>query len=74
MTITIKRLDGRVDRASAFGAVDSGLIPSRVKPVMTLKLVFTTSCLTFNVKRDSVERHLAGFPQCWCVRQMAGNS
>ena len=36
--------DGRVVRASASGAVDSGLTPSRVKP-MTLKLVFTTSLL-----------------------------
>ena len=31
-------------RASVSGAVDSGLIPSRVKP-MTLKLVFTASRL-----------------------------
>ena len=37
-------LDGRVVRASASGAVDSGLIPSRVKP-MTIKLVFTASLL-----------------------------
>ena len=36
--------DGHVVRASAFGAVDSGLIPSQVKPT-TLKLVFTTSLL-----------------------------
>ena len=36
--------DGRVDRASASEAVDSGSIPSRVKP-MTLKLVFTASLL-----------------------------
>ena len=35
--------DGQVDKASASGAVDSGSIPSRVKP-MTL-LVFTTSLL-----------------------------
>ena len=34
--------DGRVVSTFATGAVDSGLIPSRVKP-MTLKLVFTTS-------------------------------
>ena len=34
--------DGRVVRASAFGAVDSGLIPSWVKP-MFLKLVFAVS-------------------------------
>ena len=36
--------DDRVVRASASGVVDSGLIPSRVKP-MTLKLVFTASLL-----------------------------
>ena len=34
--------DGQVVRAFASGAVDLGLIPSRVKP-MTLKLVFTAS-------------------------------
>ena len=37
-------LDGRVVRASASGAVDLGLIPSRVKP-MTLILVFTAFLL-----------------------------
>ena len=36
--------DGREVRASASGAVNLGLIPSRVKP-MTLKLVFTASLL-----------------------------
>ena len=36
--------DGRVVRASVFGAVSSGLIPSRVKPV-TSKLAFTASLL-----------------------------
>ena len=36
--------DGRVVRAYVSGAVDSVLIPSRVKP-MTLKLVFTASLL-----------------------------
>ena len=36
--------DGRMVKASASGAVDSDLIPSRVKP-MTLKLVFTASLL-----------------------------
>ena len=35
---------GRVIRASASGAVDLVLIPSRVKP-LTLKLVFTASLL-----------------------------
>ena len=36
--------DGRVVRASASGAVDSGLISSQVKPI-TLKLAFTASLL-----------------------------
>ena len=36
--------DGRVIRASASGAVDSGLSPRRVKPI-ALKLVFTASLL-----------------------------
>ena len=36
--------NGRVIRASASGVVDSGLIPSRVKP-MTLKLLFAASLL-----------------------------
>ena len=44
----------RVERASASGAVDSGLIPSRVKP-MSLKLVFTASLLDAQHQRDSVE-------------------
>ena len=56
----IENLDDRVIRASAFGAVDSGLIPSRVKP-MTIKLVFTASL--FDVLDPSR-----------CGRQMAGNS
>ena len=42
--VILKYSDGRVVRASASGAVDSGLIPSRVKP-MTLKLVFTATLL-----------------------------
>ena len=56
----IENLDDRVIRASAFGDVDSGLIPSRVKP-MTIKLVFTASL--FDV-----------LDPCRCGRQMAGNS
>ena len=65
--------DVRVIAVSASGAVDSGLIPSRVKP-MTLKLVFTSSLL--DAQHESTvwrtsrhvyllgrwERHLAGFP------------
>ena len=42
--IFITSSDGRVVRASALAAVDSGLIPSRFKPI-TLKLVFTASLL-----------------------------
>ena len=41
---SINSSDGRADRASAAGAVDSGLIPSRVKP-MTSKYAFTASLL-----------------------------
>ena len=44
-----------VVRASASGAVDLGLIPSRVKP-MTFKLVFTASPLDAQHYRDSVEK------------------
>ena len=46
--------DDRVVRASASGAVDLGLIPSRVKPI-TLKLVFTASLLDAQHERDSVK-------------------
>ena len=41
-------------RASAAGAVDLSLIPSRVKP-MTSNLVFTPSLLDVQHQRDSVE-------------------
>ena len=46
--------DGRVARASTSEAVDSDLIPSRVKP-MTLKLVFTASMLDDQYETDSVK-------------------
>ena len=77
--------DGRVVRVSATRAVDSGLIPSRVKS-MTLKLLFTASLLNAQHERDSVEnkpasllvvplgKALNGIPPSWCGRQMAGNS
>ena len=42
--ISINSSDGRLVRASASGAVDCGLIPSRVK-LMTSKLIFTASLL-----------------------------
>ena len=73
-------------RASASGAVDVGLIPSRVKP-MILKLVFTTFLLFDpQYQKDSVqnkpasslvvplENGLSGIPPFWCGRQMPGNS
>ena len=72
-------------RASASGAVDLGLIPSRVKP-MTIKLVFTASLLDVRHCRDSVENKpasllvvplgkvLSEISPSWCGRQMAGNS
>ena len=47
MRATDRRLnssDGRVARASASGAVHSGLISSGAKPI-TLKLLFTVSLL-----------------------------
>ena len=44
LIIRINSSYGPVVRASASGAVDLGLIPSRVKP-MTLKLVFIASLL-----------------------------
>ena len=44
LPLVVTRSDGLVVRASASGAVDPGLIPSRVKPV-TLKLLFTASLL-----------------------------
>ena len=68
--------DGRVVKASASGAADLGLIPSRVKP-MTLKSVFTASLLDVLHRRDSVEnkpasllivplgKALHGIPPSW---------
>ena len=70
-------------RASASGAVDLGLIPSRVEP-MTLKLVLTASLLDVQHQRGSGEnkpatllveplgKALSGIPPSWCGRQMAG--
>ena len=69
---------------SASGAVNTGLISSRVKP-MTLKLVFTAFLFDVQHLRDSVEnkpasllvvplgRALNGIPPSWCGRQVAGN-
>ena len=44
----------RVVRASFSETEDSGVIPSRVKPI-TLKLVFTASLFDAQFQRDSVE-------------------
>ena len=77
--------DGRVNRASALGAVDLGWIPSRVRP-MTLKLIFTPSLLDAQDQRDRVKnkpasllvmpsgKALGGIPPSRCGRQMASNS
>ena len=51
---TVASSDGRVMRASASGAADSGLIPTRVK-AMTSKLVFTDLLLDAQHLRDCVE-------------------
>ena len=70
---------------SASGAVDTGLIPCRVKP-MAVKLVFTASLLDAQQQRDSGEnkpasslvvplgKALSGIFPSWCDPQMAGNS
>ena len=73
--------DGRVVRGYASGAVNLGLIPSRVKP-MTLKLVFTAFQLDAtlgSVKNKPASllvvpwrKALSGIPPFWCGRQMAG--
>ena len=72
-------------RASASEAEDSGLIPSRVKPI-TLKLVFAAFLLDAQHYGDSVEnksasllrmpleKALSRIPPSWCGRQMADNS
>ena len=77
--------DNRVLRVSASGAVDSGLILSRVKPI-TLKLKFTTSLLDARHETDSMDnkpasllvvplgKALGGIFPSWCFGQVAGNS
>ena len=67
-------------RASASGAVDLGLIPSRLPP-MTLKLVFTASRLDAQHLTNDVENKPASLlvmplgkahsviPPLWCGRQ-----
>ena len=74
--------DGRVVKAFASGAVDLGLIPSRVKP-MTVKLV-SASLLDAQHCRNSVENQpasllvplrkaLSGITPSWCRRPGVGN-
>ena len=79
--------DGRVVRASASGAIDLGLISSRVKP-MTLKLVFTAAFLleAQHLKGQCgeqagkftlvvpLEKSLSGISPSWYGRQVAGTS
>ena len=73
-------------RAFASGAVDSGLIPSQVKPI-TFILVLKASLLDAQHLRASVEsikhasllvvplgKALKEIPPSWCVKQIAGNS
>ena len=71
--------------ASVSWAVDSGLIPSRVKP-MTLNIGIHSFPAWRSALKDSVEnkpasllvvplgKALGGIPPSWCGRQMAGNS
>ena len=60
-----------MEKASVSGASDSGLIPSRVKP-MTLKLVFTASLLDAQHQRDSVENKRQVYLLCRWKRYLYG--
>ena len=63
-----KPISGRVDRASATEAVDSGSIPGWVKP-KTIKIgIHSFPCLTFSNQRDCVKP-----PPC-VVDRWAGGS
>ena len=73
--------DGQVKSASSSGSVDSGLIPSRIKP-MTLKLLFTASLFGAQHNKNRVKnkpasvplgKALSRIPPSWCNRQIAGN-
>ena len=55
--------DGRVTRAPASGAVEVGLIPSRVKPI-TLKLVFTASLLQRSALKGQCGEQAGKFTSC----------
>ena len=54
-----KPISGRVDGASVTEAVDSSSIPGRVKTKTTKIGIYSFSCLTFSIKRDSAKP-----PQC----------
>ena len=72
--------NGRVVRTSALGAIDLGLIPSRVNPMLGIHKV-----PVWRSARDSVEdkpasslvvplgKALSGILPTWCGRQMACN-
>ena len=51
---TQAKQDGIVDRASASEAVDASTIPESGQSNDFRKLVFTTSCLAFSIKGDSM--------------------
>ena len=51
----------RVDKTSAYGAVDTSLIPRRTKPMIS-KLIFTASLLDAQHQRNSVENKPVSLP------------
>ena len=56
--------DGRMIRASATGPVDSGFIPSRVKP-MNLKWIFTASLLGAQNRTARLVNSSVGADRIW---------
>ena len=60
-------ISGRMDRASATEAVDSGSIPGRVKPT-TVKLVLTASLLDVQQLKGECKASAV------CGRQVGGGS
>ena len=78
LVVLLNSSDGRMVRASVSGAVDSGLVPSRLKP-MALKLILTAFLLDVQHFRDNVEnkpasllvplgKALSGVSPSWCGR------
>ena len=49
-------IDGRVDKTAVFAVVDSGMVPSRVKP-MILQLLFTAHRLDVQDSRSSIKNN-----------------